>query len=415
METIPKSNIQTLVVTSDNSVSDLNNSALVQLMTKEWGLTNYNKSGDAQLEHVINKNNRPPDLIISEYSGKALSYNLWSQITEAWGGMPFLVHINGEGTQAPKWSNPANYHISFQPSSKQNMQFHATLLSPFISSLLMGHEKGSHDSVHNDEVLKAASKLRQHFIATAKDRFCNFVYSNHAQSQKRTNLDGLAKRQELCQLISDYKNVDCPGSSMHNTDNLKELEDNHGEWCADNIEDQQFPVEKRFLAKMRYLSRYKFTIAGENITSPYYISEKIIHPLIVGSIPIYIGCKEVAEMINPKAFINCNDYSSFAEVVELVRQIDNDPKLYQEFISQPAFLHDSLAHNYSKEKLQQSLAKIYLQLGKHIQKSAGAIDAYKDYSWARRKYTQLKNNKTSAVMWLWLWRLLLSLKKLVRN
>lgn len=36
---------------------------------------------------------------------------------------------------------------------------------------------------------------------------------------------------------------------------------------------------------------YQFHIAIENFQTNYYFSEKIIHPLLLGTIPIYLGCK----------------------------------------------------------------------------------------------------------------------------
>lgn len=411
-------NIRTLLNTADQQLSNLNASVLSRFLTEEWGLINYsNGAGKMGLEETINKKHSPPELIIHEYSSTAASYNFWSKTNNSWGGIPYLLHINGEGSGAMKWSNPANYCLSFQPTKNKNMQFHTVLLSPFITPMLMDYTQGINYSVHNEEVLKIAYKLHKHFINTAKNKFCNFVYSNHTNSK----LDGLIRRQQLCQIISSYKNVDCPGQSMHNTDDLKKMELQHNQWFLDNIGDnigedkQPFPVEQRFLDKLRYLSHYKFTIAGENISSPYYMSEKIIHPLIVGSIPIYLGCKEISQLINPKAFINCNDYNSLDEVADLVRQIDNDPKLYQEFISQPPFLQGSVVYDYSREKLHLRMANILKDISRHTLKVHKLKETYKKHGWLRRKLIQLHNVKLSAIIWLWLWQLLLDLNKLAKR
>ena len=38
---------------------------------------------------------------------------------------------------------------------------------------------------------------------------------------------------------------------------------------------------------------YKFHICIENVSIPHYLSEKIINPLFVKTIPIYWGCKNI--------------------------------------------------------------------------------------------------------------------------
>ena len=90
--------------------------------------------------------------------------------------------------------------------------------------------------------------------------------------------------------------------------------------------------------KLFFIKNYKFTIAFENRVSPGYVTEKIEHPLAVGSIPIYWGSPNIGDYYNPKSFINCRDYASFDEVVERVIEIDNNPTLYREYIKAPPVL-----------------------------------------------------------------------------
>ena len=71
---------------------------------------------------------------------------------------------------------------------------------------------------------------------------------------------------------------------------------------------------------------------------PGYLSEKIFHPLMVGSIPIYWGCPEVAQYINPDCFINCHDFSSFDDVIKEVLKIDSDQQLYESYLNAPPII-----------------------------------------------------------------------------
>lgn len=142
-----------------------------------------------------------------------------------------------------------------------------------------------------------------------KSRFCAFLYSRSAGDRCR-----------ILDTIQRYKKVDCAGKVRHNTNYWIEGGAGHVE-------------------KINFLSDCKFTIAAENSKhggSDGYVTEKILHPLSVGSIPIYWGCDRVAEDFNEAAFINANKLSD-EELFETVIRIDNDDDLYVEMINQPVF------------------------------------------------------------------------------
>ena len=104
-------------------------------------------------------------------------------------------------------------------------------------------------------------------------------------------------------------------------------------WTANAINAQ--------LAKLEFLSSYRFTIAFENTSVDGYVTEKIVHPLIAGSIPVYWGSPDVAERYNPDAFINCHDFGSFEEVIERILEIDADPPRLEAMRRAPMLHTDS--------------------------------------------------------------------------
>jgi Glycosyltransferase family 10 (fucosyltransferase) C-term len=60
--------------------------------------------------------------------------------------------------------------------------------------------------------------------------------------------------------------------------------------------------------KIKTLMNYNFTIAFENCDYPGYITEKIIHAFIAGTVPLYCGGGEfLKETIPSNSFINCKD------------------------------------------------------------------------------------------------------------
>ena len=59
---------------------------------------------------------------------------------------------------------------------------------------------------------------------------------------------------------------------------------------------------------------------------------------MANSIPIYMGNPDVTRDFNSKAFINCNDYKNFDEVIEVIKELDNNDEKYMEMLRQPAML-----------------------------------------------------------------------------
>jgi alpha(1,3/1,4) fucosyltransferase len=91
-----------------------------------------------------------------------------------------------------------------------------------------------------------------------KRNFCNFVASN----------GNCPERNQFVEKLSKYKKVDCGGKWMNN--------------IGYNVSD-----------KRKFQSTYKFSIAFENDAYrkgyEWYITEKIMEPMTVNSIPIYKG------------------------------------------------------------------------------------------------------------------------------
>ena len=60
--------------------------------------------------------------------------------------------------------------------------------------------------------------------------------------------------------------------------------------------------------KAECLSNYRFALCFENVRMKGYITEKIIHSIVAGAVPIYLGAPDVASYVPPESFI---DYASF--------------------------------------------------------------------------------------------------------
>lgn len=182
-----------------------------------------------------------------------------------------------------------------------------------------------YDQLHNRMELRESAFRR---------KFCNFIYSN------ASNGPGAEMRIRFCQKLAEYKRVDCPGPVLNNM--RSELEPRYSPKSKYDVRNFNRAWAK---SKIEFLHNYKFTIAFENISLPGWTTEKLIHPLIARSIPIYWGNKTLAEYFNPKAVINCADYGwDLDAVVRRVIELDNDEEQYMDMLSQ-----NPLRGNYPRD------------------------------------------------------------------
>ncbi len=90
--------------------------------------------------------------------------------------------------------------------------------------------------------------------------------------------------------------------------------------------------------KREFIGKYRFTMAFENSASPGYITEKLVEPLVAGSIPIYWGAPDVDREFNPDCMV---DVSRFGEDMEAaadhVMRIDKDEAVRRRMLSTPPF------------------------------------------------------------------------------
>ena len=164
------------------------------------------------------------------------------------------------------------------------------------------------------------------YYTKQKTKFCAFMYSNQKAKARKV----------FCTKLMDYKKVDCLGSVLNNT----KLDKTETRYVSD-WDDKAMNIYKD----------YKFVIAFENSSSLGYISEKILLPLSVGSIPIYWGAPDVKDYINPECFINVNDFDSFEDCIEYVKKVDNDDELYQKYINAKPILPNSKLYQMSNDEI----------------------------------------------------------------
>lgn len=162
----------------------------------------------------------------------------------------------------------------------------------------------------------------------ANRKFCNFVASN----------PNCQTRNQFVQELSKYKKVDSGGRWMNNIG---------------------FAVSN----KREFQSNYKFSIAFENEAYRpgynWYITEKIMEPMTVNSIPIYYGGTMVKEDFNSKSIVNCHDFHDFKSAIEYIIELDSNNTKYLEVIRQPWFVNNTVPDNNKEENIKSFLYKIF--------------------------------------------------------
>lgn len=169
-----------------------------------------------------------------------------------------------------------------------------------------------------------------------KSYFCNYIYSNARANPFRDN---------FFHLLSNYKKVHSLGSHLKNS---------------------EFEVGGRYekdwmYSKLDFQSKCKFTIAFENSFCPGYTTEKILHAFISNTVPIYWGNPQITKDFNPKAFINCHDYNGSEEIIQRVKELDNDDNLYLETLNAPPIAGNKIPDHLSEKTIREFFKNIFDQ------------------------------------------------------
>lgn len=133
-----------------------------------------------------------------------------------------------------------------------------------------------------------------------KKGFCSFVYSNYCADNNR---------KDFFEILSKYKKVNSGGVYLNN-------------------------IGRRVDNKLEFELSHKFSIAFENSSNFGYTTEKITNAIIAKTIPIYWGNPYIEKEFNEKRFINCHKYENFEQVVDRIKEIDNDDDLYLEIVNE---------------------------------------------------------------------------------
>jgi hypothetical protein len=138
-----------------------------------------------------------------------------------------------------------------------------------------------------------------------KTDFCSFVVKNEKPQE----------RKDFYHKLTEYKKIDSGGPLFKNIES--ELD---GE-----------------VAKIDFLSTRKFNLCFESYSYPGYVTEKILHAFLAGTVPIYWGSPSIEADFNPKSFINVHNFKNFEEAIDYVKKVDDYHDYYDWMVNQPKF------------------------------------------------------------------------------
>ena len=157
-------------------------------------------------------------------------------------------------------------------------------------------------------------------ILKKKEGFCSFVVSN-GNAQERIS---------FFETLSKYKKVTSGGRYANNIGG---------------------PVKD----KRAFIEKYLFNIAFENTAYPGYNTEKLAEAWVMGCIPIYWGDPKISEEFNPESFINVNDFDSFDEAINYIKEVDKSVSLQKKFLEAPLFRNNRIPLELQDETIKNQL------------------------------------------------------------
>ena len=90
----------------------------------------------------------------------------------------------------------------------------------------------------------------------------------------------------------------------------------------------------------QFISKYRCIVSMENSRGTDYVTEKITHGLLAGTVPIYWGAKNVGKYFNTDRFIHLEEWDEeyIGMVINHVMAVMTDDDYYQKIIQQPCFV-----------------------------------------------------------------------------
>ena len=226
------------------------------------------------------------------------------------------VYFNGENNHHPNFA-PYLHNLLDHRSITLSLGFDYTDDPRYLRFPLWLLEMFPPESTEQDIKRICDQLSHQQWDTSVRSRFCALVSGNRGPDDP-----GAQRRTRLVESLNSIASVDCAGKLLHNTDELKtRFNDN----------------------KAEFLKQYKFYICPENASVEGYVTEKVIHAIGSGCIPIYWGADGNPEpdVLNRDAILFWNPDGYNSTLLRQIAELQNNDSLYREFFEQPRLKADA--------------------------------------------------------------------------
>lgn len=238
----------------------------------------------------------------------------------------FKFCIVGEAVNLPdKNICPFDLALSFNPNSGCNIWAPVYAMQEPMFSSLIKLDKQRREGTYNPTIHK---------------KFCCIVVSNNDPNCRISN-PSIGVYKHLKRIITGdrYHAFELLSNRISRVDSGGKAFNNIGG-----------PVKDKYA----FLKDYRFNICYENCISGGYCTEKIFDAYLNDCIPIYNGDPNLLEYINPKSLIYTKNLSD-DDIVYKVREIENNPELYERMIKEPIFNDPEFLPKLNKELVKRIL------------------------------------------------------------
>lgn len=207
------------------------------------------------------------------------------------------IKIFYTGENARPWDYRCHFSISFDHHEFDGKNYRLPLY------VIYDYDNHFRDVPNTSNIFRIPSDLN------VDKKFCSFVVKN----------GGCEMRNKWFHKLQEYKPVASGGPLFNNIGYILPR------------------GEEAVQAKLKFLNSFKFNLCFENSSYPGYATEKLYEALCAKTIPIYWGSPTIEVDFNPKAFLNWHDYGNDKDFFEAIKEIDQNPELYEEMYLQPMF------------------------------------------------------------------------------
>ncbi|RUS12509.1 hypothetical protein BC937DRAFT_87697 [Endogone sp. FLAS-F59071] len=136
------------------------------------------------------------------------------------------------------------------------------------------------------------------------------------------------QRNDLMQSLMAEMEVHSFGKCMNNKDIPLDVKQKFG-MPEEGVTDQWWGSWQDI--KRSIFSKYPFVFTPENSNCEGYVTEKVYDALAAGSIPIYLGARDIEYYVPPRSIINVQNFENVKALVEYLKEVVNSTDIRMEY------------------------------------------------------------------------------------